>query len=381
MSDNTTDFDPQTQVIILLAADGVTPIPIPLSYINWLYLQGFASEINYGSQIGASFIMLLVVLLMTPRNRFARTPTLINLAGLATNLVRCLLLSVFFTSSWMDFYTVMSGDITFVLQNDFLVSLVATAFGIPVLVLIEVALAVQAWSLIKLWPGVYKWPTTAISALVAFGSVALKLVDVIVQCRFIVHGGDLPRWPRVADLALSTASISWFCFLFMIRLVLHMYTHRSILPSAKGLSAMEVLVMTNGVLMLIPVLFAGLEWGTFVNFESGSLTHTSVFIVLPLGSLVAQRIANPGAFSVERVSSGRSSGRSSNKQPFLKSWHSSITAATKGVNRHGVTTHVASTSHQEKTSDAFSDLDHVVEDLEHGVRVNRQIEHHEQLTL
>lgn len=42
------------------------------------------------------------------------------------------------------------------------------------------------------------------------------------------------------------------------------------------------------------VIFAILEWHHFINFESGSLTPTSVAIILPLGSLAAQRLALAG---------------------------------------------------------------------------------------
>lgn len=39
-------------------------------------------------------------------------------------------------------------------------------------------------------------------------------------------------------------------------------------------------------------MFAGLELDQNINFEAGSLTVTSVVIVLPLGALVAQRISS-----------------------------------------------------------------------------------------
>ena len=37
--------------------------------------------------------------------------------------------------------------------------------------------------------------------------------------------------------------------------------------------------------------FAGLEWGTFQNFESQSLVAASVIILLPIGTLIAQQIS------------------------------------------------------------------------------------------
>ena len=39
-----------------------------------------------------------------------------------------------------------------------------------------------------------------------------------------------------------------------------------------------------------PVVFAGLEWGSFTNFEAGSWTLTSVAIILPMGAMAAQRV-------------------------------------------------------------------------------------------
>ncbi len=102
----------------MLSSDGKTPIPVPIPYINFIFAQGFASEINYGSQVGASFVMLLVLVLMTPKSRFARIPVIVNIPGLAMIIIRTVLLSLFFTSSWLEFYTVVSGDYTYVEQVD-----------------------------------------------------------------------------------------------------------------------------------------------------------------------------------------------------------------------------------------------------------------------
>ncbi len=74
------------------------------------------------------------------------------------------------------------------------------------------------------------------------------------------------------------------------------------------------------------MLFAGLEWGAFHNFESGSLTSTSVIIILPLGTLVAQRIATAGTLASNGAS--RRTDTSESKKRFLGNWshHSNGTA-------------------------------------------------------
>ncbi|KAK4119225.1 hypothetical protein N657DRAFT_693829 [Parathielavia appendiculata] len=94
-------------------------------------------------------------------------------------------------------------------------------------------------------------------------------------------------------LGCFTASIRWFCFLFNVRLVVHMWTNRSILPSLEGLEAMDVLVITNYILIFVPVIFSVLNFYDWEPLGAGLAHTTSVVIVLPLGTLVAQRLANP----------------------------------------------------------------------------------------
>lgn len=128
------------------------------------------------------------------------------------------------------------------------------------------------------------------------------------------------------------------------------------------------------------VIFAGLEFGSFTAFESGSLTYTSVVIVLPLGTLVAQRLANPAAFTTPTGSNH--SHVASSRVPFLKCWQrtagspdGSCSAATSTAPHHGVTSHVVSNGCREKAGRRAAAYD---EDLERGVRVDREIEHREE---
>nr|CCI72007.1 pheromone receptor 2 [Neurospora hapsidophora] len=265
--------------------------------------------INYATQIGATFIMLAIMLLMTPRRRFKRLPTIISLLALLLNLIRVVLLALFYPSHWTDFYVLYSGDWQFVPASDMQISVAATVLSIPVTALLLSALMVQARSIMQLWTPIWRALVVLVSGLLSLATVALSFVNCIFQAKNILYADPFPpRWVRKLYLALTTGSISWFTFLFMIRLVMHMWTNRSILPSMKGLKAMDVLIITNSILMLIPVLFAGLEFlDSASGFESGSLTQTSVVIILPLGTLVAQRIATRGYMPDSLEASGPNS--------------------------------------------------------------------------
>nr|CAP17765.1 pheromone receptor 2 [Neurospora crassa] len=285
----------ENQVLFLFDNHGQL-LNVTTTYIDAFNNMLVSTTINYATQIGATFIMLAIMLLMTPRRRFKRLPTIISLLALCINLIRVVLLALFFPSHWTDFYVLYSGDWQFVPPGDMQISVAATVLSIPVTALLLSALMVQAWSMMQLWTPLWRALVVLVSGLLSLVTVAMSFANCIFQAKNILYADPLPSyWVRKLYLALTTGSISWFTFLFMIRLVMHMWTNRSILPSMKGLKAMDVLIITNSILMLIPVLFAGLEFlDSASGFESGSLTQTSVVIVLPLGTLVAQRIATRG---------------------------------------------------------------------------------------
>jgi pheromone alpha factor receptor len=251
---STPPFDPTRQTSSILYADGQTQVPFNTAMITRVYTNATSLSILYGTQIGACIVMLAVVLAMTPRARFKRTPTLISVAALTLNLVRMLFLALFFTSSWVNFYTVVSGDASPIPRADYHTSAATTALSVPVTILILAALVVQAWSMMRLWPVKYRVPTTAMSLALVLTTVGFNFATTIFQTQATLYAdmSYLKNWVRQTYLGLITASICWFCFLFNIRLVMHMWTNRSILPSLRGLKAMDVLVITNGILMFVP---------------------------------------------------------------------------------------------------------------------------------
>jgi pheromone alpha factor receptor len=251
-SSSTDYFSVFNQTFVLLGPDGITQYPVTVDMVDMTYHAAIATQANYGSQIGATVMMLLVCLIMTPKSKFARIPTLINIAALAFNLIRVVMLVWYPASAWFEFYIIMTGDISTIARSNYNTSAVATFFSIPVTILMLCALGIQAWTMVQLWPRAVKAGAMGVSALVVVVAVGFKIADSIYQALWILNSVQAPRWVRQVDLACSAASICYFCFLFNIRLLIHMWSNHSILPSVKGLSAMEVLVMTNGILMFIP---------------------------------------------------------------------------------------------------------------------------------
>jgi len=388
---------PEEQTLTLHGPTGQDNITVALSEVDMVWSIGASGAISYGTQIGACFIMLVVLLLMTPKHRFKRAPTIIHTLALAFNMIRMLLLALYFPSTWFDLYTQMTADVRWVAQVDYNISVAATIFSIPVTILVEFALFLQAWSMVQLWPRPYKIPTTLLSVSLVITTIAFNVTVAVIQTRFILLGispvGLL--WVRRTYLGLTCASITWFCFLFNSRLVTHMWKNRTILPSLKGLHAMDVLVITNGFLMIVPgmltpsrihtreadtdtnlrlVIFAFLEFGEFARFESASLTQTSVIVVLPLGTLVAQRLANPTWFNSTAMNTNTSGGESS-RRGLLAGSHGAHDRSFQTQSTGIVKSHISSEGrfhHADNIDAELAIIDGA--DLEHGVRVDHSIE-------
>ena len=150
--------------------------------------------------------------------------------------------------------------------------------------------------------------------------------------------------------------------------------------------------------MLLPatVILAGLQYSDKLNFEPGSLLYTAVITVLPLGTLVAQRIADPGAFNSE-LSAGstqldnNAAGRyasASGKKPLLPTWsqsdnNSTVFSGRSGsksgtAGKTGVTSTISSMRRGNGSGEPLSSVDlelaRIDGDIEMGrVRVNREI--------
>ncbi|KND87574.1 hypothetical protein TOPH_07750, partial [Tolypocladium ophioglossoides CBS 100239] len=340
-------FDPLTQNVTFLGPDGKTPVSVPIPAIDAVSEEAISVTLNYSIQIGACLVMLLALLAVTtPAAKLRRPSALLHVLALAAVIVRNGLLVAYYLSPVVHFYQLNSGDFSSVPRSYLYASVAGNVMSLVVVIVVEAALMNQAWTMVTLWPDPAKYGLAAASFLVTLLTVGFRLAYTVIQNKAVL---DLTpplafMWVVHGAVITNALSIFWFCALFNLKLVMHLVQNRGILPSAKTLTSMEMLVMTNGILMIVPVIFAGLEWGNFQNFEAGSLTLTSVALILPLGTMAAQQISlrnvssnnnlayypNSGSSGARHVSSVTTTGSSAPpgfKIPGLaSSWGSSPTA-------------------------------------------------------
>ncbi|KOS19936.1 hypothetical protein ESCO_005739 [Escovopsis weberi] len=326
-------FDPYTQNVTFFRPDGTTPVAVAIPVIDAFNDATAIISLSYASQLGACLALLLVVLLLTPRAKLLRPTAVLHVLGLLLGVVRMALLSLYFVSPFRHFYQYWAYDFRAVPARYYDQSNASTLASLALLLVAQAALVNQAWTMAALWPRAARWAAACASAAVALLVVALKLALAVIQVHAVLAAKPATRfiWLSKVSLVAIAVSTCWFCAIFNSKLVHHLVSNRGVLPSRSALSPMEVLVMANGILMLVPVVFTALQWTHAPNLEAGSFALTSIVLVLPLGSLAASRIAH-----APNIDFNPSAAGSYNINPAPRKLKSMATATT--------TTTVASTA-------------------------------------
>lgn len=247
-----TDFNPKTQIFYLISADGETQVPVDITMVRRFIREDYGACVNYGAQIGACLMVILVMLSMTPKLKLIKLSQWVQLCGLVFVVIRQVLTAVWYFSNWNDFYAVWGQDWSDVTEGEKMQSIVTEVLSVCVAILVQVTLGVQAWAMVNLLPRFWKWAIFSLSISLSMLVISVRVASCVSRIQSMIGlNADLIPMANVF-LITQAVSIFWYCIVFNSKLVIHLVRHRGILPSRNGLSAIEVLVITNGILMFIP---------------------------------------------------------------------------------------------------------------------------------
>ena len=101
MANPTPIFDPFQQTIIIKAT-GQPSIPVAIPDIDAYTGYAIRIGVNYSSQVGASLILAVVLLLVTRTEKRNSPVFILNLLALALNAIRNILQILYFTGPFYD---------------------------------------------------------------------------------------------------------------------------------------------------------------------------------------------------------------------------------------------------------------------------------------
>lgn len=224
-----TPFDPYSQSFSLQASDG-TPFNVSIPDLDDFVYYNNQICINYGAQIGASITLLIVLLLLTKPDKRASPIFIVNVSSLALNIIRTVLLSLYFTGPFTETYAVFSGDYSRVDTGDYAKSVTATVFTLLVLVCVEISLCLQTRVVCVTIRQLYRRTIFAASVVIALLAVAFRLALCIENSIYIVQAkveGPLQQLVSATNIT-ETISICWFSAIFVTKLAFALNERRKL---------------------------------------------------------------------------------------------------------------------------------------------------------
>ena len=170
---NATSFDPYTQSVTFVMADG-TPFNVTMEDIDSFVLYSVQICINYAAQLGASFILLIVLLLLTKPDKRRSPIFIINVLTLSINFVRNILYCLYFTGPFNEVYAYFGQDYSRVQPGDYADTITGAVLALLMLVLVEVSLILQVRVVCVTLRKIYREGIFVLSVLVALIAIAFR---------------------------------------------------------------------------------------------------------------------------------------------------------------------------------------------------------------
>lgn len=256
---------PLQQNFTLLMSDGVTPFNVSVSDLDIFVKYSSEICINYGSQIGASVFMLVVVLLVTKEAKRKSPVFLLNVLSLAFSSIRSLLQALYWVGPFTEIYTYFSGDYSTVPKSAYAVSITATVMTFLLLCTVEVSLVLQTHVILRLAiKNIYRYSIMIVSLIVALQAIGFRFALMVLNVEAIMSLEDEYFLDRIASAALITETISvwYFCLIFVAKLGVTIYQRRKM--KQKQWSVFSIILIMAGCTMVIPC-----KWHFYrIDFQS-----------------------------------------------------------------------------------------------------------------
>ncbi|KAJ5940608.1 hypothetical protein N7516_000776 [Penicillium verrucosum] len=278
-------FDPYTQEVTFHLADG-SELLVPVRALDVFVMYNVRVCINYGCQFGASFTLLVILLLLTQSDKRRSAVFILNGLALFLNSGRLLFQVIHFSTPFEEVYPFISGDYSSVPWSAYAVSIVAVILTTLVIVCIEASLVIQVHVVCSTLRRRYRHPLLVLSILVALVPIGFRCAWMVVNCHAIITLNYMSEiwWIESATNICVTISICFFCVIFVTKLGFAIKQRRRL--GVREFGPMKVIFVMGCQTMVVPAIFSIIQYYITVP-ELASNVVTLVVISLPLSSIWA----------------------------------------------------------------------------------------------
>ena len=301
-------FDPYAQALTLLYPD-TTPFNITIPEIDAFIAYSLKISINYAAQLGASLMLLIVLILVTKPDKRTSPVFLLNSTSLALNFLRNVLACLYFTGPFSEFYAFFAGDFDRVPRSAYANSVAQLVLVLVQVCGVEASLLLQVHIVCVTLRRVYRRIILVVSIVIALLAIGCRFALSVENIRDVLALDNDLGLGRISDAANITLTLSvfWFSAAFLVKLGYAMWQRKKLGLNKFG--AMQVLSVMAFQTMTVPgklhflfcfyifheamaksfvfvALFSILEYTTSIpSMESNVLTTVTLF--LPLSSIWA----------------------------------------------------------------------------------------------
>jgi pheromone alpha factor receptor len=249
------EFDPFAQHFELTRSDG-TAIELSVDQIDGMRVYLATLATTYGAQFGATFTLLLVLLLLTRAEKRKSSIFIINVSCLTANAIRCVLLSCYTTSTLMNPYLQLAGEFGHVTKRDLATTVTANIFTVIVMILVMISLSIQTWVVCVTTAPFQRYIIMGATTIVALVAAGYRAAFVILNVRETLNFEFASANIRIyQDTYIAQAAAIWFfSCIFTYKLGHAIHQRRKLKMPQFG--PMQIVFIMGCQTMLIPGSFA-----------------------------------------------------------------------------------------------------------------------------
>lgn len=280
-----TKFDPYTQNVTMHYASG-KPFNVPMADLDMFVQYNVRLCINYGSQLGASVVLLVILLLLTRPEKRSSAVFRINGAALFLNFMRLLFECVHFSTGFEGVYQYFSYDYSGVPSSAYAISILGVILETIVVICVQASLVMQVQVVCATLRRRYRKILLGVSILMALVPIGFRLAWMVENSVYIITLGNMMQlwWLESGTNIAITTSICFFCTVFVAKLGYAIKQRHRL--GVREFGPMKVVFVMGCQTLTVPALFAILQYATTVP-ELSSNVLTLVTISLPLSSIWA----------------------------------------------------------------------------------------------
>jgi len=254
-------FDIFNQTFELIGPDGST-LAFSTLDIELVRLTAVRTAIIFATQLGASAILLLVLLLMTPGAKRRSLSWIFNVLALVCNVTRCTMQCLEMTGPFLNFVLIVTQEYGVAgLNRHIRLAIANNVITTMVFVFIELALVTQVQVICAAaMSSMYRIAILTFCGVVATIAIGFRLNLMIVNCRSTASLGtphasewelfERLQWAQSTNNVTAIVSICVFSAVFCTKLGLAIRSRRSM--GLKQFGAMQIVFIMGCQTLTIP---------------------------------------------------------------------------------------------------------------------------------